>query len=1011
MTPDDPHPAEPLPEGHAVSTAPVADPPSRNGPDPGAAVDEPAVAVATAEPPESWGARYVGDEPAAPTSPPDVDEQGEPVDPNWDDIETPLPVARADRDDLPPLAPGYAASRERFVQWVLRIIDQPLSAWITLLVVAGSAVYIFVTLRPDLLVQNSTPTGGDMGAHVWGPMYLLKHVLPHGRVSGWTPDWYAGFPAFGYYMVAPALAIIAVHVGLPWWAALLGVLGCLVAAVSGFVVRGLFRVRKVLLVAGLLGVVLCIPVPYNVAFKFVTVLGLVSLPVSAWAFAKLADLKFPAPPLFALAALLYVYNREPLVYYPGTHNLIGTGNIIGGNMASTMAGEYSFSIALSLSLVYFGVLARGLRTGRHRALAAGLLALVGLCHLLPFFFALLATALVFVVKPSLGRLRWLAATLLTGGALASFWMFPFYWRRTYTIDMGFEQLPEPGLHLRNYLAPHAFTWIFLCAGVGLVVSLAYRNRVGVWLFLCCVATTIAVVFMPQIQLWNARVLPFYYLALFLLAAYGVSGVLFALSTLAARREPRPAQWLSGSLTVLVGLGAFVFVGLPLRGYLPFEHVDKTGAVHFLGFSTRDSNAGPDWARWNYSGYQNKPAWPEYNAIVNTMKSLGEDPAHGCGRAMWETDNDREGSYGTPMALMLLPYWTDSCIGSMEGLYFESSATTPYHFLNASELADKPSNPERDLPYPGFDLQKGVQHLRMLGVKYYLADSSRAVQAADADTADLQKVAVSGPWHVYQVRDSELVQPLTHQPVVWNVQDQYKSWINPTADWYLDPSRWAVPFASTGPKSWQRVKVDPSLWSKQWSAVTQTVTAVTGGATVDPLPKVNSPTLPKVTVTNIKPGTDHLDFDVDKVGVPVLVKISYYPNWHVAGAKGPYRVTPNLMVVIPTSKHVRLKYGWTPVDDTGWALTLAGVASLIVLSQLPPVRVAGGWSQLLGPSGGIADGPVPQQPVPGGGTGPEPPGLPPLPPPVPPLDTDGPDGRPDGGEPPPTVGPGEVDSPN
>ena len=352
------------------------------------------------------------------------------------------------------------------MQWVLRIIDQPLSAWITLLIVGGSAVYVFLTVHPELLVQNSTPTGGDMGAHVWGPMYLLKHVLPHGRVSGWTPDWYAGFPAFGYYMVAPALAIIAVHVGLPWWIAPLGVLVCLAVAVSGFVVRGLFRVRKVLVVAGVLGAVLCIPVPYNIAFKFVTVAGLVSLPVSAWAFAKLADLKFPAPPLFALAALLYVYNREPLVYYPGTHNSIGTGNIIGGNMASTMAGEYSFSIALSLSLIYFGVLARGLRTGRHRALAAGLLALVGLCHLLPFFFALLATALVFVVKPSLGRLKWLVATLLTGGALASFWMFPFYWRRTYTIDMGFEQLPEPGLHLKNYLAPHTFTWLFLCAGVG-----------------------------------------------------------------------------------------------------------------------------------------------------------------------------------------------------------------------------------------------------------------------------------------------------------------------------------------------------------------------------------------------------------------------------------------------------------------------------------------------------------------------------------------------------------------
>ena len=49
--------------------------------------------------------------------------------------------------------------------------------------------------------------------------------------------------------------------------------------------------------------------------------------------------------------------------------------IYGGNIASTMAGEFSFSIALSLALLYFGVLAYGLRTGKHRALAAVLLAL------------------------------------------------------------------------------------------------------------------------------------------------------------------------------------------------------------------------------------------------------------------------------------------------------------------------------------------------------------------------------------------------------------------------------------------------------------------------------------------------------------------------------------------------------------------------------------------------------------------------------------------------------------
>ena len=41
---------------------------------------------------------------------------------------------------------------------------------------------------------------------------------------------------------------------------------------------------------------------------------------------------------------------------------------------------------------------------------------------------------------------------------------------------------------------------------------------------------------------------------------------------------------------------------------------------------------------------------------------------------------------------------------------------------------------------------------------------------------------------------------------------------------------------------------------------------------------------------------------------MLVKISYYPRWQVSGATGPYRVSPNLMVVVPTSKNVSLVYG-------------------------------------------------------------------------------------------------------
>jgi uncharacterized membrane protein len=70
--------------------------------------------------------------------------------------------------------------------------------------------------------------------------------------------------------------------------------------------------------------------------------------------------------------------------------------------------------------------------------------------------------------------------------------------------------------------------------------------------------------------------------------------------------------------------------------------------------------------------------------------------------------------------------------------------------------------------------------------------------------------------------------------------------------------------------------------------------------------------------------DRISFDVSRLGTPVLVKVSYFPNWQASGATGPYRASPNLMVVVPTSHHVVLHYGYTPVDDVGWLLTLAGL---------------------------------------------------------------------------------------
>jgi len=72
----------------------------------------------------------------------------------------------------------------------------------------------------------------------------------------------------------------------------------------------------------------------------------------------------------------------------------------------------------------------------------------------------------------------------------------------------------------------------------------------------------------------------------------------------------------------------------------------------------------------------------------------------------------------------------------------------------------------------------------------------------------------------------------------------------------------------------------------------------------------------------------VSFKVSRTGVPVVGRTSYFPNWEASGAQGPWRLTPNFMVVVPTSKDVHLTYSTTTAEWGGRILTLVGVAGVV-----------------------------------------------------------------------------------
>ena len=380
-----------------------------------------------------------------------------------------------DVDDRPdePIAADVRGPRPRGPRgWLHDIRHAPAESWLGALVVLGCCTFVLLQLQPDLLFAKTTPAGGDMGAHVWGPAYLRDSLLPHGRLTGWSPDWYAGFPAFQFYMLPPALLVVLFDVVLP----------------------------------------------YGIALKVVTVLGLLSMPLAAYVMGRLMRLPFPGPLLLAVATVPFIFDRSWTIY--------------GGNAASTLAGEYSFSISLSLALVFFGVLARGLDTGRHRGLASVLLALVILCHAIPAFFALAGAFVLVLLRFDWKRFVFAAPVLITGCLLTAFWSIPFVLRRGYLTDMGWEELTK----YQDNLLPDGQRWVLVLALVGLVLSLAFWIRAGAFFGLLGILAALGFWLdaASPVHIWNARLLPFYYLCLYLLAAIGVSEVVRSIAVIVGR---------------------------------------------------------------------------------------------------------------------------------------------------------------------------------------------------------------------------------------------------------------------------------------------------------------------------------------------------------------------------------------------------------------------------------------------------------------------------------------------
>ena len=536
----------------------------------------------------------------------------------------------------------------------------------------------------------------------------------------------------------------------------------------------------------------------------------------------------------------------------------------------------------------------------------------------------------------------MVTTWVWAGMLAGFWAIPLLWRLPLSTDMAWTPLSR-----WEEIFPIEL-WILLPFAVVGVAWAVRRNRnvlpvVGLMLLplLYYPLPNILPEVLPTVfedgrwKFWNGRMLPYWYFGVAYFATLAIGSLVSAwvrrLPEHAPRAVVRIVLGVVGALTVYqttandelpgwVGIiVAVLFVGViastfAWNGPVNTASVVTATASAVLALGALAGVTFVDgWARWNYSGYEGKETFGEYQAFMNSVEGLPD------GRYQWEFNSELN-QYGTTMSLMLIPFWVGQGHQSMEGLFFESSLTVPFHFLNQAEMSLAPSRPVPGLAYNTFDFDRGIPHLQLYGVDYYVSFTEEAEEKA-VDDPRLVETERSGPFTIFEVDDSELVDVATFAPSVWDPPaGERESFGEVALEWYdsietLD--RWLV---ADGPDEWPRVADADSVRS------------------AEPIDAVG-------TVSNIEIGDDWLSFETDAVGVPHLVKVSYFPNWVADGAEGPYRAAPSLMVVVPTSERVEMRFGRSWIEFVGFGATLLAIAGLMSTRYVPSVRRRLGAAEL------------------------------------------------------------------
>ena len=418
-------------------------------------------------------------------------------------------------------------------------------------------------------------------------------------------------------------------------------------------------------------------------------------------------------------------------------------NIYGGNIPSTLAGEFSYSFSFALFFLFMGLLTKGVEENKYLVANIIVLAIMALAHPFPVISATIyGGILIFLGKNWKPRLAYIMKVFFMAFCVTAFWSIPFLYYKSYTSMMNWYQTIQLKEIFPSFLVLFQFGAI-----LGIFFLIKDKN---IKLFnILSITITNFVLFMVinNSPIYNTRFLPFFIMSYILLGAIGLGELI---------------NEIFSNKKIIHLLAALVLMAWVLTAINPKMILGKTtkreSLIEYI----------PVWMDWNYKGFEDKEAYR--NNALPLFEYLKNLPY---GKIMWEYRPEYD-AFGTPRFLENLPVLTNK--PTFEGLLIESSVFGPFHFINQTETTQSPTSAIAGFEYPPFNFKKGVEHLKLSNAKYFVAYTDNIKLLARENMKWLKDVGV---FSVYEVPENNIVDIFSD----FKIMKKEKNWIKTSIDWY------------------------------------------------------------------------------------------------------------------------------------------------------------------------------------------------------------------------------------